>query len=111
VRDRQTKGALVGGRRPRHSLLRRRLSFSLSLSLCVSHTPVVYVTEPCTEGLWVWVVDRHRLDPSVAPKDATVVLLDTEVRHARTDTAIAPRQSEGERERESSQRGSTLADR
>jgi len=36
--------------------------------------------EPCTEGLWVWAVDKAKVDPALGAKDATVILLDTEVR-------------------------------
>lgn len=34
--------------------------------------------EPCTEGIWLWVVDAKKVFPDWAPADMTIVLLDTE---------------------------------
>jgi len=36
------------------------------------------LAEPCTQGIWMWLVDPTKVHPSF-PKDTAVLLLDTEV--------------------------------
>lgn len=34
--------------------------------------------EPCTQGIWMWIVDRKKVDKGLIPDNLTVILLDTE---------------------------------
>jgi len=36
-------------------------------------------SEPCTEGIWIWIIDAKKAYPHLAPDNMTLVLLDTEV--------------------------------